>query len=198
MKINLHTIGLQSLEYIKKARLILILFVALLFLDLFSKWLVVFLWNGSASEVIPNFLYIYYIRNYNAAFGSSFGLNSIFGEDGIRWFFIVFTILVVLCFCVLLYIWRDKRKFGQIAVLLIIVGGIGNLYDRMIFGYVRDFVHFVYFGLDIPLLGTDFAIFNIADSFLSIGIVLFAWYVVFMYERDKQRLNSKKSLGSNE
>ncbi len=59
---------------------------------------------------------------------------------------------------------RDRRL--TIALGLIMAGALGNCYDRLVFGYVRDFVHF-----KIEPIGFDCAIFNFADNMLVIGAV---------------------------
>ena len=188
MNEKLSTISKNTLEYLKRAKLEWILFLALLFVDLFSKWLIVHVWGDRPYSIFDNFLYIYYVKNQNAAFGSDFGLSKVFGSGGVRVFFIIFTIIFMLGFCVLLYRWRERRKFARVAVVMIVAGGIGNLVDRIFLHYVRDFISIVFFGKSLPLLGEEFAIFNIADSCLSIGIILFAWYVLFMYEKDGKKM----------
>ncbi|MDR1138916.1 MAG: signal peptidase II [Clostridiales bacterium] len=190
---------IKTIAYIKKAKLELILIVLFVLIDLLSKWFVVHNWTGTPSTIIDNLLYIHYVRNYNAAFGSDFGLSNIFGDDGAKSFFVIFSIVFMLGFCVFLYIWRDRKHLARVAIALIIAGGIGNLYDRMVFGYVRDFVRIVFGGADLPLLGTEFAIFNIADSCLTIGIVLLIWYILFVYHKDIAKIepNNKQPDQSN-
>ena len=186
MQSKIKTISKGTILYFKKAKLEWILFVALLFADLISKWLVVQFWGDTSYALIENFLYINYTKNQNAAFGSDFGLSKIFGEGGVIVFFVVVTLIVMLGFCFLLYKWKDRRAFARVALVLVLAGGLGNLYDRVALSYVRDFVSIVFFGHDLPLLGTSFAIFNLADSFLTVGIVMFVWYVMFMCDKDKR------------
>lgn len=68
---------------------------------------------------------------------------------------------------------------------MILAGALGNLVDRLFIGKVRDFVEIVFFGCDVPLLGESFAIFNIADAALVVGVILFLVYFIFMYREPK-------------
>jgi signal peptidase II len=187
-------IGQKTFDYIKKSKVELILIFGLIFFDLLSKQLIsINIGYGDNVVLIKDFLYISYIRNYNAAFGSDFGLSNIFGQNGTKVFFIIITFVMLAIFIFLLIKWQNRRLFIRVMVALIIAGGIGNLYDRVFLGYVRDFISIVFLGADLWILGTEFAIFNFADSFLSIGMIGFLIYMLFMYDRDVKRVKSKLS-----
>ena len=173
-------------EYIKQAKIELIVLVAALVVDLITKALVnANIPLGGSVTVIPNFLYFTYIHNYAAAFGSRFGLDKIFGETGTMVFFIVLTFIAIGFFGYFMYRNRAKSLVFRLAFALIIGGAIGNLVDRMAFGYVRDFVQIVYFGATI-FGSTSFAIFNIADAALCVGVALFLIYYIFIYKEPKK------------
>ena len=143
---------------------------------------------GGSVTVIPNFLYFTYIHNYAAAFGSRFGLDKLFGETGTTVFFIVLTFVAIGFFAYFMYRNRGKSLVYRLAFALIIGGAIGNLVDRMAFGYVRDFVQIVYFGLTI-FGQTSFAIFNVADAALCVGVAMFLVYYIFIYKEPKKDEN---------
>ncbi len=119
--------------------------------------------------VIPRVLDFQLVLNAGAVFGAG---------QGKRWFFIGFT-LVALVFAVgLLLRWTSGRDWlSHAAVGMVVSGGLGNLYDRLVYGCVRDFIHplpgvKLPFGLTWPH-GSDEVwpyISNVADAVLLIGI----------------------------
>ncbi len=169
-------------EYIKKAKVELIVLFAALALDLISKAIIA----GTMElyeqiTLIPKFLHFHYTHNYAAAFGSSFGLDKLLGEKGTLAVFIVISIAAVGLFSYVLFTNRGKSLFARISLALIIGGALGNLYDRVALGYVRDFIEFEYLGLTI-FGSKSFAIFNIADAALVIGVIMFAIFYILIYK----------------
>ena len=75
---------------------------------------------------------------------------------------IIFNTLIIL----ILIIWAIKTKHLNLGLCFIIAGGIGNLIDRFIHGYVIDFIN--------PLF-VNFAVFNLADVALNVGVFLLIW-----------------------
>jgi signal peptidase II len=113
---------------------------------------------GRPLEVLPIFnLTLVYNR------GVSFGLfQSPEGQEAIRWTLAVFSLVVA----VGLIVWVRKviKPLTAVAIGLIIGGALGNLIDRVRFGYVVDFLDFS--GLHFPW------VFNVADSGITIGVAL--------------------------
>lgn len=139
-------------------RKIVLPFIVLLLvgLDQLSKVLVVkFIALGELVNVIPNVVSLTYLKNTGAAF-------SILENQ--QWFFTIITVLVLgaAAYYLIKYIQSDN-VWLLAGLILIISGGIGNFIDRLRLGYVVDMVH-----LDF----VDFAIFNAADTYLSIGVLL--------------------------
>ena len=114
-------------------------------------------------EVIRGFFRITYTCNDGAAFSIL---------KGKRVFFIIMTIVVV-CFIVY-YLLKNKVYWVEkYSLLLIISGAVGNLIDRIMYGYVIDFLDFIIFGYDFP-------VFNIADSFITIGAIGLIISILFL------------------
>lgn len=136
----------------------LFIIALLVSIDQYSKQVVItYLDLGEKMEVIPNFFYVNHVRNTGAAW-------SLF--DGQRTLFIIITILAIIGFGYLLLKIKNNTILHKISYLLIIGGSIGNLIDRISYGFVVDFLDFYIFGYDYP-------VFNIADSFLVVGVILY-------------------------
>ncbi|MCJ1656555.1 signal peptidase II [Staphylococcus sp. NRL 16/872] len=135
----------------------LIIAIAILAIDQITKRIIATTMNiGDSYEVIPNFLNITSHRNNGAAWGILSGKMVFF-------YIITIIILVVL---VLFYIKEAKHNlFMQVAISLLFAGALGNFIDRLFNGEVVDFI-------DTNIFGYDFPIFNIADSSLTIGVIL--------------------------
>lgn len=106
-----------------------------------------------------------YLENRGAAFGIL--------QDK-RVFFLLITIAIV---CYLLYYFYKSYKINptilNISLSMIIAGALGNFYDRLINGYVVDFIEFSFF---------NFPVFNIADIFVTLGCALMIIYIIFIHE----------------
>ncbi|MDP2645504.1 MAG: signal peptidase II [Desulfobacterales bacterium] len=118
--------------------------------------------------VIPGFFNITHIHNPGGAFG-------FLAKYGSGWGRIFFTVASMLAIGVILYFYQ-KTPATQVALrggfALILGGAVGNLIDRVRFGKVVDF-------LDVYIGDLHWPAFNVADSAVSIGIVIFAFHLVF-------------------
>lgn len=126
-------------------------------LDQASKWIMSSLLSLHDTVAVMPFFNLTMAHNYGAAFSFLAGAG---GWQ--RWFFIGLTTVV----SIVLFIWLKKltahAKLEAISISLILGGAVGNVIDRIYFGYVVDFLDFYY--------GTaHFAAFNIADSAICIG-----------------------------
>lgn len=139
--------------------------ILIIIADQISKFIIVKnVEMGEMIEIIQNFFYITYIRNKGAAW-------SLF-QNG-RYFFIVMTIIVSIVLIYLLM--KSKNRIFCLALSFILGGAIGNLIDRIIVGSVVDFLEFHFWSYRFP-------VFNVADTFITIGTILLAYYLIFIYK----------------
>lgn len=151
------------------AWVILIVVVAvLLALDLWLKAYAAQNLQGQADRVlIPHLLGLTYTPNTGAAFG-------LFAD--MAWGRWVLTVIKIVLMGGLLWYYNripaGKRLWAvRIPIILIIAGGIGNLVDRIMLGYVRDMLEFLFI---------RFAIFNLADVYVVIGCFMGAFVLLFV------------------
>ena len=139
-------------------------------IDLISKILVI---NTIKKEIvlIPNFLSFNKVSNEGAAFSI---LN------GGRIFFILLGVTVIIY--IVKYMLKSINNKVEILSYSLILGGIiGNLFDRIVYGKVVDFISFKIFGYYFP-------IFNLADSMIVIGAILL---IINLIKGDKNEIRSK-------
>ena len=128
--------------------------IIFLLIDQLSKGLINIYMNINESIKIFNFFYLTYVHNTGAAF-------SMF--EGARWLFIILGIIALNIIFILFIKDKELNNFEIVTYSLLLSGIIGNLVDRILYGYVIDFLDFRIF---------DFAIFNLADSFIVISVIL--------------------------
>ena len=105
----------------------------------------------TTKPIINGVIHLTYVENRGAAFGML--------ADS-RWVFIVISTVTIIALCLLLYFGKIENRLSAGAFAMIISGGIGNMIDRTLLGYVVDFI-------DFRLI--NFAVFNGADSFVCVG-----------------------------
>ena len=155
--------------YIKNYWWKLIILALILAIDLVSKAIIVPQNQADWKEIvlIKDILVIAPTRNTGAGFSIL---------QGQTWLLIslAFLFIVVLtAFNTTFY--TKKSKLYGISTSLIMAGAVGNLVDRILFGYVRDFIYLKFI---------KFPVFNIADSALTIGIVLLVIYIIFFSNKN--------------
>lgn len=175
-------------NYVVEARVELIIAVAVFFVDMISKLLVnIYIPLGGSVTVIPLFLAFTNVHNDGAAFGNSFGLDNLLGDVGTRVVLCIFQFAAAILFAIFLYKLRKKHIMVRVTLALLIAGALGNAVDRAAYGYVRDFVEIIYFGLTIAGQ-TSFYIWNIADAALIVGLVMAIISVIFFYKEDPKEM----------
>lgn len=126
-------------------------------LDQVSKILVLNLMYQGQVVLIPNILNFTYVENRGMAFG---------WLSDHRWVFLLFSVLGIAAMT--FYLWKfATTRVARIGLALMIGGGIGNMIDRLAYGFVVDFIDFCAF---------DFWqwVFNVADACVCVGAALLA------------------------
>lgn len=152
--------------------LIFITLIIIIF-DVISKIFIsnILILNKSIT-IIPNFFYLTYTHNYGGAW-------SIF--DNSTLFITIVSFLIIIG--IIYYLFKNKvtKKIEIVGYSLLLGGAIGNLIDRIVYGYVIDF-------LDFYILGYDFPIFNVADIGIVVGIILLLVSMILeVYKNDNKR-----------
>jgi signal peptidase II len=134
--------------------------------------------QGPVVSLIGQYLSLYYVRNQGAAF-------NMFETNGP-----VLIALIALAVIVIIYLYLRMLNSGSLLYKLVfglIVGGAaGNLLDRFTHGSVVDFIWF-----RIPQIGFSFAIFNLADSAISVGVILLFAALLFGGTRAHSRVENE-------
>lgn len=151
-------------NWIKIISTIVIVLVA----DLVTKH---FLFKVDYFNLIPHVVSIAgNVQNTGAAWGMFSG----------KMFGLVFvSILMIISFFVFNHYVKQKNTFYCLAFGFIIGGAIGNLIDRFVFKYVRDFIFLDFW--------PSFPVFNVADSFLCVGAVMLAIFILFMQGKKSEK-----------
>lgn len=124
-----------------------------------------------------------YLRNSGAAWGMLSGRISLF---------LIFTVIVVLIITYVVINMPVVKKYVPLLITctLLVSGAVGNFIDRVRFGYVRDFIYF-------KLI--NFPVFNIADCYVTVSVVLLIILILFVYKEDDFKfLKISKKGNSNE
>ncbi|RSL14770.1 signal peptidase II [Edaphobacter aggregans] len=142
--------------------LLLAISALVVFIDRITKHVIMHSLPGAPRVVIPGFLRITHVENTGAAF-------SMFAESAtpaaVRKGLILFSLFAVII--VLVMLWRVGRSITltSVALALILGGAIGNLYDRIVYHYVVDFI-------EVHIVHYHWPDFNLADSCIVIGACL--------------------------
>jgi len=154
------------------ARRWLLLSVAVILVDQFTKWL------AEASLVPYQPVPIVPMFNLTLAYNTGAAFSFLSDAGGWqRWFFISLTLVVIVVLFSWLWRMRAEEKLHAMSISMILGGAIGNLIDRVLLGHVIDF-------LDVYYDVHHWPIFNIADSAITIGVILL---IVDLFIHDEKR-----------
>ncbi len=148
-------------------RLWMLIAILVVMLDQLSKWWIRALFELYESLPVFPGLQIIYVRNLGAAF--SF-LSSAGGWQ--RWFFIVLSLLASIAIVIWIYRLPNHRRLEALGLSLVLGGAVGNLVDRVLLGYVVDFI-------DVYYQSWHWPVFNVADSAITVGVVIMIVDIVF-------------------
>jgi signal peptidase II len=154
-------------------------------------------------EFIPGWLHWTYTENRGAVFGSG---------QGLRWLFVAVSVLAI-GFLVYLFTTSGRQRVYQVLLGILLAGVLGNLYDRVAYGYVRDMIHALpgwkWPGWMVRTLpdGSFWQwkhhdvfpwIFNVADTLLCVGVFLMIVYSVVHRPHDGAKDAEARSRMTND
>jgi signal peptidase II len=160
-------------ERIRRNRITgLIVALTVLILDQGAKWVVVNLLQLKARQTIDllPFFTLRWVENR----GVSMGFLPAGSETG-RWLLVALTVAISIFVAV--WMWREKRREDSLALALVLGGALGNIIDRVRFGYVVDYAD-LHFGDIHPFL-----VFNVGDAAITIGVLLLLVRALLTRER---------------
>lgn len=152
----------------KKIYLISIVFFLI---DLISKIIILSIENKLPIKVIENFFYIEKVTNSGAAFSILSGYTFIF----------ILIAIIMLIYINKTMLKEVKTKLEILSFSMLIGGIIGNLFDRIIYGKVIDFLSFEIFNYNFP-------VFNLADTFICTSAFLL---IILTFHGGKNEISSK-------
>tara|TARA_B100000963_G_scaffold316649_1_gene296610 strand:- start:2655 stop:3140 length:486 start_codon:yes stop_codon:yes gene_type:complete len=148
-----------------------IIVLILFSLDRISKLYIINLFENNNFELIEltNFFNVYLIWNNGIAFGL-FSLDSSILYN-------IFTLLIIIINIVIVYLIFKAKDFTKYFYIIIFGGSLGNLFDRLYYRAVPDFI-------DLYISNFHWFIFNIADIFISIGIFCLIFVELFVKKKN--------------
>ena len=163
-------------EKLNKLLLGFIFLVVCFALDRLSKIYILNILNneGQVDFYINQYLNIYLVWNTGIGFGLFSSENDIFYN--------LFTLIIIIINFVILYLAYVETKIKSVFLMIILGGSLGNLYDRIYYRAVPDFI-------DINFQGYHWFIFNVADILITLGIICLILSEFIFY---KQKNNEKK------
>lgn len=144
-------------------------------LDQLTKWIVTGPLN--LREVGQIYLVPIFNLTWTENYGISLGLLNAHTDFG-RWMLVLLTTAIAIGVAV--WIGREKQRFDQIALGMVLGGALGNILDRVRHGYVVDFAD-LHFGEFRPFL-----IFNVGDAAISIGVAILLLRAFLVKDRPKE------------
>ena len=148
---------MNKVIFLKENILMFFLIILVFFLDRYSKTFIL-------SNLNENLIYINDFINFDLIWNTGIGFGFLSSSSSL--IYNTISVLVGIIVIVLIYISLKSDKFDKTAFSLIIGGALGNFYDRIFFNAVPDFI-------DIHYDNFHWFTFNIADIFITIGVICF-------------------------
>tara|TARA_B100000586_G_scaffold150588_1_gene109353 strand:+ start:448 stop:930 length:483 start_codon:yes stop_codon:yes gene_type:complete len=157
-------------EKIKKVIIGIILLVLIFFLDRITKILILNIVEetGKLDIYVNSFLNLYLVWNKGIGFGLlSFDQKSTYN---------VISLLILLINLIIIYLIYNEKSIKTYFLLVILGGSFGNLFDRIYYNAVPDFI-------DLNYKGYHWFIFNVADIFITLGILCLIFSELLNYKK---------------
>lgn len=161
-------------DFWNKEKVLVTTIIVVIVLDKITKHIVKnSFYLGESRKVIGNFFRFTYIENTGIAFG-------LFSDwvHPLKMIVLLLLSIVALYFIITIYIKSERKWFTQISFGLILGGAFGNIFDRVAFGKVVDF-------LDFGIKSYRWPFFNIADSAITIGVIIFTVTTIFLKQHQE-------------
>lgn len=160
----------------------LLLLLLLIAGDRYTKQLAVANLKDNSAFVIWNGVFeFHYLENRGAAFG-------MLQNQKLFFIFMAFIVLLVISFVLVKIPAAKKYNFMHIFLVFIAAGAVGNMIDRVSYGYVVDFIYFVLI---------NFPIFNVADIYVTIGTAMLVLLILFYYKEEDLKFIKVKIENNN-
>ncbi len=144
--------------------------ILIIIFDIITKRVAVFsLKDISTVPIIQDILHLTYVENRGAAFGML---------QNQRWIFMIITVIVIIA--IIYFKTKNKltSKLLDLGLSFVLGGAVGNMIDRVILGYVVDFI-------DFQII--NFPVFNVADIFVVIGAIILVIFYIFFDKAEEKR-----------
>ena len=149
-----------------------ILILSIFIFDRISKLAII----KFSQELPDKNIYVNSFLNFNLIWndGIAFGLFS-FDE---KFYYNILTIIIILITLIILWMIQKTKNLEKLAFMMIFGGSLGNIFDRLYYSSVPDFI-------DIHINNLHWFIFNVADIFITIGIICLIFVEIFNYKKLK-------------
>ena len=148
--------------------------------QILKYWVVTHLAVGESAPFLPGFMQLTRLHNYGAAWSSFSGKTVLL---------VAVTAALLVAVAYLLVRRIVRHPLGVAAALLVLGGGVGNIIDRIAHGYVVDMFDLMLF---------SYPVFNLADCFVVVGVILGAVYYLWFYEKyDARKKNDAPDADSH-